>query len=120
MWFLGKDGAVSLVAHTALSHLTTHLGHFPLARGASVLTCRVSEHHDADDTPDELSAKLFESPNVQVSGLSSTDQLDWFQEVLKRRRVSFAKLSHAVMTVRPSAAAACTGCVSAACFPWPC
>nr|CAB3265418.1 ral GTPase-activating protein subunit alpha-1 [Phallusia mammillata] len=62
---LGKNGAVSLVAHTVLSHLNNHLGHFPLARGTSVFTCRVSEHHDVDDSPGELSAKLFDSPNVQ-------------------------------------------------------
>ncbi|XP_078483616.1 ral GTPase-activating protein subunit alpha-1 isoform X2 [Ciona intestinalis] len=62
---LGRDGAVSLAAHTVLSHLTNHLGHFPLARGCSLLACRVSEHHDGEDTPDELSAKLFNSPNVQ-------------------------------------------------------
>ncbi|XP_076803617.1 ral GTPase-activating protein subunit alpha-1-like isoform X2 [Clavelina lepadiformis] len=62
---LGKDGAVSLAAHTVLNHLTNHLGHFPLARGTSVLTCRVSEHHDVIDAPDELSASLFHSPDVQ-------------------------------------------------------
>uniref|UniRef100_H2Z702 Rap-GAP domain-containing protein n=1 Tax=Ciona savignyi TaxID=51511 RepID=H2Z702_CIOSA len=62
---LGRDGAVSLAAHTVLSHLTNHLGHFPLARGCSLLACRVSEHQDVEDAPGELSSKLFNSPNVQ-------------------------------------------------------
>uniref|UniRef100_H2Z703 Rap-GAP domain-containing protein n=1 Tax=Ciona savignyi TaxID=51511 RepID=H2Z703_CIOSA len=56
---------VSLAAHTVLSHLTNHLGHFPLARGCSLLACRVSEHQDVEDAPGELSSKLFNSPNVQ-------------------------------------------------------
>ena len=66
LFCVGTDNAVSLAAHTALGHLVNHLGHFPLARGTSVLTSVVSEHHDGPDPADKLSPSLFSSPEVQV------------------------------------------------------
>lgn len=51
-----------------LSHLNNHLGHFPLGIGATRITSMVNEN---DDIPglnfDDLSAKAFNSPHVQVS-----------------------------------------------------
>jgi len=50
-----------------MKHLTNYLGHFPLARGSSVLVSTVSENHDISlQGPDELTPALFNSPEVQV------------------------------------------------------
>lgn len=60
--------AVTLCAHTVLSHLVTHLGHFPMAIGAARLSSLVVEHDDVPNLmADELSSSIFSAPNIQVS-----------------------------------------------------
>ncbi|XP_077996665.1 ral GTPase-activating protein subunit alpha-1-like isoform X2 [Glandiceps talaboti] len=55
-----------LAAKTVMSHLLSHLGHFPLGCGPSRINTLVSEYHDNPSTEvDELSTELFSSPNVQ-------------------------------------------------------
>lgn len=59
--------AVKLCAKMVLTHLVTHLGHFPMAIGAGGLSSLVIE---CDDIPDlyseEISTQIFTIPNVQV------------------------------------------------------
>ncbi|XP_077967931.1 ral GTPase-activating protein subunit alpha-1-like isoform X5 [Styela clava] len=66
---IGTDNVVSLTASTVLSHLTNHLGHFPLAKGPAVLNSMVTEQQDHGMDNKNLSAdlsnNLFSSPNVQ-------------------------------------------------------
>lgn len=60
--------AIILCAKTVLSHLVTHLGHFPMAIGAARLSSLVVEHDDVPNlTSDELSATIFTVPNIQVN-----------------------------------------------------
>lgn len=65
--------AVTLCAKTILSHLVTHLGHFPLAIGAARLSSLVVEHDDVPNLiSDELSSSIFSAPNVQFFLLTSS------------------------------------------------
>ena len=54
-------------------HLVNHLGHFPMGIGAARLSSLVVE---LDDVPgidsDELSAAVFQAPNIQMLMLSSS------------------------------------------------
>jgi len=66
------DKAISLAAQIVLTHLTNHLGHFPLKEGPCVLSSQLCEFHDVQVTEDgvakqldDLSPHLFSSPNVQ-------------------------------------------------------
>lgn len=62
--------AIVLCAKNILSHIVTHLGHFPMAIGAARLSSLVVEHDDVPNlTSDELSASIFTAPNIQVSFL---------------------------------------------------
>lgn len=59
--------AITLCAKTVLTHLVTHLGHFPMAIGAARLSSLVVEHDDVPDlNSDELSADIFSAPNIQL------------------------------------------------------
>ncbi|XP_008195928.1 probable Rho GTPase-activating protein CG5521 isoform X1 [Tribolium castaneum] len=59
--------AITLCAKTVLSHLVTHLGHFPMAIGAARLSSLVVEHDDVPNlSSDELSANIFSAPNIQL------------------------------------------------------
>ena len=50
-----------------LNHLVNHLGHFPMATGPARLNAGIQEHHDITTVKlDELSAEIFNAPNVQV------------------------------------------------------
>lgn len=65
--------AVTLCAKTILSHLVTHLGHFPLAIGAARLSSLVVEHDDVPNLmSDELSSSIFSAPNIQLLMLTSS------------------------------------------------
>lgn len=65
--------AVTLCAHTILSHLVTHLGHFPMAIGAARLSSLVVEHDDVPNLmADELSSNIFSAPNIQLLMLTSS------------------------------------------------
>lgn len=59
--------SIVLCAKNVLSHLVTHLGHFPMACGAARLSSLVVEHDDVPNlTSDELSANIFSAPNIQL------------------------------------------------------
>lgn len=65
--------AVTLCARTILSHLVTHLGHFPLAIGAARLSSMVVENDDIPNLmSDELSSNIFSAPNIQLLMLTSS------------------------------------------------
>ncbi|XP_045468586.1 ral GTPase-activating protein subunit alpha-1 isoform X2 [Harmonia axyridis] len=58
---------INLCAKTVLSHLVTHLGHFPMAIGAARLSSMVVEHDDVPNLgSDELSHNIFSAPNIQL------------------------------------------------------
>lgn len=60
--------AIKLCAKTVLSHLVTHLAHFPMAIGAARLSSLVAEHDDVPNIcSDDLSPSIFSAPNIQVS-----------------------------------------------------
>lgn len=62
--------AIKLCARTILTHLVTHLGHFPMAIGATRLSSLVSEHDDVPNlSSDDLSTSIFSASNIQVSFL---------------------------------------------------
>ncbi|XP_070578074.1 ral GTPase-activating protein subunit alpha-1-like isoform X2 [Ptychodera flava] len=57
---------VRIAAKTVMSHLMSHLGHFPLACGPARVNTLVSEYHDNPAIEvDELSTELYSCPNVQ-------------------------------------------------------
>lgn len=59
--------ALTLCAKTILSHLVTHLGHFPMAIGAARLSSLVVEHDDVPNmNNDDLSTNIFHAPNIQL------------------------------------------------------
>jgi len=63
------DKVIGLAAQIVLSHLTNHLGHFPLRHGSGTLSSLISEFDDLEavtnNTLSDLSPELFASPNVQ-------------------------------------------------------
>ena len=62
---------VSLFAFIkVLMHIVNHIGHYPLGAGPSRVDSLISEHEDNPNVDtDELSASIFNAPNVQVSFL---------------------------------------------------
>ncbi|XP_057662756.1 ral GTPase-activating protein subunit alpha-1 [Diorhabda carinulata] len=63
--------AIKLCARTILTHLVTHLGHFPMAVGATRLSSLVSEHDDVPNmSSDDLSSSIFSASNIQLFILS--------------------------------------------------
>lgn len=51
-------------------HIVNHIGHYPLGAGPSRVDSLISEHEDNPNVDtDELSASIFNAPNVQVSFL---------------------------------------------------
>lgn len=58
---------IMLCAKTVLTHLVTHLDHFPMAIGAARLSSLVAEQDDVPNlTSDDLSSTIFSAPNIQV------------------------------------------------------
>ena len=51
-----------------MSHMTNHLGHFPIGHGAARLHSTVQEHEDLSEAED-FNTGIFEAPNVQVISL---------------------------------------------------
>ncbi|XP_050506318.1 ral GTPase-activating protein subunit alpha-1 isoform X2 [Diabrotica virgifera virgifera] len=63
--------AIKLCARTILSHLVSHLGHFPMAIGATRLSSLVAEHDDVPNlSSDDLSTSIFSASNIQLFILS--------------------------------------------------
>lgn len=59
--------SIQLAAKMAIMHLLNHIGHFPLATGASRLCSLVVEQDDVPGLPcDTLSAQVFSAPNIQL------------------------------------------------------
>ncbi|XP_075222670.1 putative Rho GTPase-activating protein CG5521 [Lycorma delicatula] len=59
--------SIQLAAKMAIMHLLNHIGHFPLATGASRLCSLVVEQDDVPGLPsDTLSSQVFSAPNIQL------------------------------------------------------
>lgn len=75
-----QQGLISIAAHTVITHLVNHLGHYPMSGGPAMLTSQVCENHDnhySEST--ELSPELFESPNIQFFVLNNTTLVSCIQ-----------------------------------------
>ncbi|XP_029114140.1 ral GTPase-activating protein subunit alpha-1 isoform X5 [Scleropages formosus] len=75
-----QHGLISIAARTVITHLVNHLGHYPMSGGPAMLTSQVCENHDNpySESPD-LSAELFDSPNLQFFVLNGTTLLSSLQ-----------------------------------------
>nr|XP_033808417.1 ral GTPase-activating protein subunit alpha-1 isoform X7 [Geotrypetes seraphini] len=75
-----QQGLISIAARTVITHLVNHLGHYPMSGDPAMLTSQLCENNDNpySETPD-LSAELFESPNLQFFVLNNTTLVSCLQ-----------------------------------------
>uniref|UniRef100_S4RBX1 Ral GTPase activating protein catalytic subunit alpha 1 n=1 Tax=Petromyzon marinus TaxID=7757 RepID=S4RBX1_PETMA len=71
---------IPLAARTVMVHLVNHLGHYPLSCGPALLASLVREHHENPHaSAAELSADLFENPNLQFFVFNKSTLLSCLQ-----------------------------------------
>lgn len=71
--FPPKSDSVELTARAVLMHMVNHMGHYPLGAGPSRVDSLISEHEDNQNVDtDELSASIFNAPNVQFFVLNDS------------------------------------------------
>ena len=63
-----------------MNRLVNHLGHFPMASGASQLNTTVQEHHDSSDPIiEELNPEIFKASNVQFFVLNNATLISFIE-----------------------------------------
>ena len=63
-----------------MNRLVNHMGHFPMASGASQLNTTVQENHDiSDPVIEDLNPEIFRAPNVQFFVLNSATLISFIE-----------------------------------------